>query len=124
MKDKILHYWNKSSYIIRSVIVYTFFSVLAIGSKLLDDKLGMVSSMVAIGFLVSMLSVVASVIYVLIMSTKRKIAFREIFLAVCVVILFLFLMNLILPTKIKEEKRVPEVMIHNVIDIPVAQKEK
>ena len=126
MKDKILAYWNKSSYIMRSVLVYTFFSILAIISKLLDDNLGIFSSMVAIGFLVSMLSVIASVIYAFIMGKNKESIFNETFQAIFVVVLFLFLMSLILPPEVKEEiveqKKVPQSTRHNVITAPVVEK--
>ncbi|MFT5662473.1 MAG: hypothetical protein ACI9TV_003130 [Sulfurimonas sp.] len=116
MKDKILLYWNKSSYLIRSVTVYTLFSVLAIISKLLDDKLGMLSSIVAIGFLVSMLSVIASIVYSLVMSIHRKIVFKEIFQAMFAVLLFLFLMGLIVPVKevVVEQHKIPDTTIDNL----------
>lgn len=97
MKDKILLYWNSSSYLIRSVMIYTLFSVLAIISKLLGDNLGFLSSMIAMGFLMSLLGVIASMIYVFIMSMKKKVVYKEIFLALFVLILFLFLMSLVLP---------------------------
>jgi len=122
MKDKVFASWNKSSYLIRSIIIYTFFSVFAIISKLLDDKLGMFSSMVAIGFLLSMLGVVASILYALIMGIDKKNLFKEISLAVLVLLFFLFLMSLIPPTKVKEDteakKKSSEVMVHNVIAPP------
>ena len=125
MKDTVLLYWNKSSYLMRSVIVYTFFSLTAIISKLLDDNLGMLSSMIAIGFFVSMLSVVASVLYALLMGIQRKIPFKEIFQAVLVLLFFLSLMSSILPTEIKEDvvkqKSPSHSTIHNIMVLPSSQ---
>ncbi len=122
MKDKVLLYWNSSSYLIRSVMVYVFFSVFAIVSKLLGDKLGFFSSMIAIGFLISLLGVMASVAYALMMGMQKKIVFKEIFQAVFVIVLFLFLMNLVLPKEIKEdaveEKNLSDTSIHNVVTLP------
>ena len=122
MKDKILLFWNTSSYLRRSIILYSVFSILAIVSKLLNDSLGFLSSMIAIGFLISMIGVVASIVYALVMGINGKTVIKESFFAILVLILFLFLMSLIPSIEKKEvlveKKKTPESTIHHIIELP------
>ena len=124
MKDKILLYWNDSSYLKRSIMIYAMFSLLAIVSKLLDDSLGFISSMIAIGFLLSLISVFILIIYSLIMSTNKKGLLQESFIALVVAALSLFLMSLIEAPKVKEtviDKKIIKPSIHNVAILPPAK---
>lgn len=122
MKDKVINYWHTSSYLRRSVIIYTAFSIMAIISKLLNDGLGFLSSMIVMGFLLAIVAVVTSVVYALVMGVKGQNAIKESFLAIFVLILFLFLISLISsPKKIVEEKNITDAVTHSVIEAPAVK---
>ncbi len=127
MKDKVLNYWNGSSYRRRSLIVYIIFSILAIISRLLDDKLGMFSSMIAIGFLVALTNLIISIIYTLYLGLSEKNDEKGSVEYTIIVVIFLALVSFVSP---KEEKKEEEIIsktkivktnIHNVVAVPTSQ---
>ena len=126
-KDKVLNYWNGSSYRRRSLIVYIIFSILAIISRLLDDKLGMFSSMIAIGFLVALTNLIISIIYTLYLGLSEKNDEKGSVEYTIIVVIFLALVSFVSP---KEEKKEEEIIsktkivktnIHNVVAVPTSQ---
>lgn len=130
MKDKVFNYWEQSSYRRRSLIAYIFFSLLAMFSRFFDDNLGMLSSMIAIGFVVAIGNVIVSICYILYLALIGKSKEKGSFSYIMIVALFLALVSLITPKEksidpIKEPPvRVIKQSIHNVAAIPILESRK